>query len=143
MTVTHKSSTLQHYNVKRHQLTNECLKTLKLHCGKSNASSLQRHVGCGVVCYRLLALDNGSLDMGRTDSILCFESAVTLFIGSHHWGGGKKFTVQRVRVKAGGTSCFHSITQKLKPNSITLSWSQTGPRLVADLQQRAGIWPII
>ena len=33
MTVTDKSSTLQHYNVKRHQLTNECLKTLKLHCG--------------------------------------------------------------------------------------------------------------
>jgi len=30
MTVTHNSSTLQHYNVKRHQLTNECLKTLKL-----------------------------------------------------------------------------------------------------------------
>ena len=30
----------------------------------------------------------------------------------------------------------------LKPNSITLSWSQTGPRLVADVQ-RAGIWPII
>jgi len=29
----------------------------------------------------------------------------------------------------------------LKPNSITISWSQTGPRLVADLQ-RAGIWPI-
>jgi len=23
----------------------------------------------------------------------------------------------------------------LKPNSITLSWSQTGPRLVADLSQ--------
>jgi len=35
MTVTLKSSTLQHYNVKRHQLTNECLKTLKLHCGKT------------------------------------------------------------------------------------------------------------
>ena len=30
----------------------------------------------------------------------------------------------------------------LKPNSITLSCSQTGPRLVADVQ-RAGIWPII
>ena len=30
----------------------------------------------------------------------------------------------------------------LRPNSITLSWSQTGPKLVADLQ-RAGIWPII
>jgi len=30
----------------------------------------------------------------------------------------------------------------LEPNSITLSWSQTGPQLVADLQ-RAGIWPII
>ena len=30
---------------------------------------------------------------------------------------------------------------QLKPNSITLSWSQTGPRLVADLQ-RAGTWPI-
>ena len=29
----------------------------------------------------------------------------------------------------------------LKPNSISLSWLQTGPRLVADLQ-RAGIWPI-
>ena len=28
------------------------------------------------------------------------------------------------------------------PNSITLSWSQTGPRLGAHLQ-RAGIWPII
>jgi len=27
--------TLQHYNVKRHQLTNECLKILKLHCGKT------------------------------------------------------------------------------------------------------------
>jgi len=35
MTVTDKSSTIQHYNVKRHQLTNECLKTLKLHCGKT------------------------------------------------------------------------------------------------------------
>jgi len=30
MTFTHNSSTLQHYNVKRHQFTNECLKTLKL-----------------------------------------------------------------------------------------------------------------
>jgi len=30
---------------------------------------------------------------------------------------------------------------RLKPNSITLTWSQTGLRLVADLQQ-AGIWPI-
>jgi len=29
----------------------------------------------------------------------------------------------------------------LRPNSITLSWSQTGPKMVADLQ-RAGIWPI-
>jgi len=29
-----------------------------------------------------------------------------------------------------------------KPNSIMLSWSQTGPKLVTDLQ-RAGIWPII
>ena len=29
----------------------------------------------------------------------------------------------------------------LTPNSTALSWSQTGPRLVADLQ-RAGIWPI-
>jgi len=28
MTVTHSSSTVQHYNVKRHQLTNECLKAL-------------------------------------------------------------------------------------------------------------------
>jgi len=35
MTVTQNSSTLQHYNVKRHQLTNECLKTLKLHCGET------------------------------------------------------------------------------------------------------------
>ena len=35
MTVTYNSSTLQHYNVKRHQLTNECLKTLKLHCDKT------------------------------------------------------------------------------------------------------------
>jgi len=35
MTFTHNSSTLQHYNVKRHKLTNECLKTLKLHCGKT------------------------------------------------------------------------------------------------------------
>ena len=31
---------------------------------------------------------------------------------------------------------------QLRPNSITLSWSQTGPKLVADLQ-RVGIWPII
>jgi len=31
---------------------------------------------------------------------------------------------------------------RLRPNSITLSSSQTGPKLVADLQ-RAGIWPII
>jgi len=31
---------------------------------------------------------------------------------------------------------------ELRPNSITLSWSQTGSKLVADLQ-RAGIWPII
>jgi len=29
----------------------------------------------------------------------------------------------------------------LRPNSITLFWSQTGPKLVADLQ-RAGIWPL-
>jgi len=29
----------------------------------------------------------------------------------------------------------------LRPNSVALSWSQTGPKLVADLQ-RAGIWPI-
>jgi len=29
----------------------------------------------------------------------------------------------------------------LRPNSITLSWSQTGPKLVADLQL-AGIWHI-
>jgi len=29
----------------------------------------------------------------------------------------------------------------VKPNSTTLSWSQTGSRLVADLQ-RIGIWPI-
>jgi len=34
------------------------------------------------------------------------------------------------------------LTGALKPNSITLSWSQTGSKLVADLQ-RAGIWPII
>jgi len=30
----------------------------------------------------------------------------------------------------------------LRPNSITLSWSPTGPKLVADLQL-AAIWPII
>ena len=30
MTVTHNSSTSHHYNVERHQLTNECLKILKL-----------------------------------------------------------------------------------------------------------------
>jgi len=29
-----------------------------------------------------------------------------------------------------------------RTNSITISWSQRGPKLVADLQ-RAGIWPII
>jgi len=28
----------------------------------------------------------------------------------------------------------------LRPNSITLSWSQTGPRLVADLVETSGIW---
>ena len=38
MTVTYNSSTLQPYNVKRHQLTNECLKTLKLHVGLQNIS---------------------------------------------------------------------------------------------------------
>jgi len=32
--------------------------------------------------------------------------------------------------------------QLYRPNSITLFWSKTGPKLVADLQ-RAGIWPII
>jgi len=32
--------------------------------------------------------------------------------------------------------------RQLKPHSITLSWSQAGSKLVADLQ-RAGIWPII
>jgi len=31
---------------------------------------------------------------------------------------------------------------RLRPNSISLSWSQTGPKLVADLQ-RAGTWPIV
>jgi len=34
----------------------------------------------------------------------------------------------------------------LKPNSITLSWSQTGPRLVADLlaaSLRNGMWPLL
>jgi len=34
------------------------------------------------------------------------------------------------------------IINSLRQNSITLSWSQTGPKLVADLQL-AGIWPII
>jgi len=31
---------------------------------------------------------------------------------------------------------------EIKPNFISLSWLQTGPKLVADLQ-RAGIWPNI
>ena len=35
-----------------------------------------------------------------------------------------------------------NVTGCLKSNSITLSWSQTDLKLVADLQ-RAGIWPII
>jgi len=35
-----------------------------------------------------------------------------------------------------------TVSSQLRPNSLTLSGSQTGPRLVADLQ-RAGIWPII
>jgi len=52
-------------------------------------------------------------------------------------------------VKSAGTPRPRISSQKallvflsLRPNSITLSWSQTGPKLVTDLQ-RAGIWPII
>jgi len=37
---------------------------------------------------------------------------------------------------------INRLQHTLKPNSITLCWSQAGPKLVADLQ-RAGIWPII
>jgi len=56
-------------------------------------------------------------------------------------------TVSRPPLLTLGDSCVPlqqpstSCSTSLKPNSITLSWSQTGPRLVADLQ-RAGIWPI-
>jgi len=50
-----------------------------------------------------------------------------------------------IRILAGITSVLTTknayFSEQLKRNSITLSWSQRGPRLVADLQ-RAGIWPI-
>ena len=56
MTFTYNSSTLQHYNVKRHQLTNECLKTFKLRCGKPYDASLWNCSNSGSVsklrsCY--------------------------------------------------------------------------------------------
>ena len=50
-------------------------------------------------------------------------------------------TTHTARPQFGGRSCTFSLVS-LQPNSIKLSWSQTGPKLVADLQ-RAGIWPII
>jgi len=38
-------------------------------------------------------------------------------------------------------TCTRTHWYQQKPNSIKLSWSQTGSKLVADLQ-RAGIWPM-